>query len=62
MSMAEITNTHGGKREGAGRPRKGRTTIGVTLPAYLAEAIRREAQTRGVTLSAIIEEALKRRG
>ena len=54
-------NSHGGKREGAGRKSRGKT-----IPLYLrvlpeyAERIKREAEERGIPLGELVEQYLNK--
>lgn len=58
--MSEQEPQHGGKREGAGRPRKYRdsTRVTVFLPAALVAKIDRQAKKRGISRSEAIATVL----
>lgn len=60
--MAKQQPQHGGKRAGAGRPRKYATSdrVTVVVPHDLLSKIDRAAEKRGIKRSEAIVEALRR--
>jgi hypothetical protein len=55
-------NTHGGRREGAGRkPKNGKTAlIGVRLTQELRTQLKAAAHAKGVTVSKFVEELIEK--
>lgn len=50
----------GGKREGAGRPRKSnQTSMNIRLDQSMAEEIRAKARAEGISISSLIENVLR---
>ncbi len=60
--MTKTKNTHGGKREGAGRKFENGPTevIQFRYPVKLVREMRKEARAQGVTLSAYLRARLER--
>lgn len=53
----------GGLRHGAGRPAEDgspRERLSLSLPAWLADGLRREARRRGVSLSSLASDILEK--
>lgn len=58
--MEQVKRQWGGRREGAGRKKKGEaTTVGFRINPEVAEALVAEAKRLGVTRSSIVENALR---
>ena len=59
-SLEQVKRQWGGRREGAGRKKKGEaTTVGFRINPEVAEALVAEAKRLGVTRSSIVENALR---
>ena len=58
--MEQVKRQWVGRREGAGRKKKGEaTTVGFRINPEVAEALVAEAKRLGVTRSSIVENALR---
>lgn len=50
--------THGGKREGAGRKRKGNEIMQIRISPEVAEKIREESKLRGCSYGEAVEQLI----